>query len=87
MYQEISKLKEEELELSKFNANQQDKIDQYRELEEDNQKRDQDLRRAIKEEKQQHRELSRVRRADSKEDAKVFQKFVTAHDERILLRQ
>jgi len=30
--------------------------------------------------------MSRARRADSKVDAKVFSKFVNAHDENILLR-
>ena len=40
----------------------------------------------VKEEKSSYREMSRVRRVESKDHAKIFSKFVNAHDENILLR-
>ena len=66
--------------MTKFRDNQVEKLDEYRELEAENKKRDTELRKMIKEEKVQHREISKSRRANSKDDKKIFSSFVNAHD-------
>ena len=55
LYKEWAALKDEEDEMVKFNENQKEKLDMYKELEAENQRRDQELRKMIKEEKQEHR--------------------------------
>ena len=49
-------------------------------------KKESELRKMIREEKATHREMSVQKRSESKEDRKVFSKFVNAHDEKEILR-
>ena len=85
--QEIAQLKEQESNLTKYNDQQKEKLDEYLQKVKDMEKRDQDLRKMIREQKAQHRDLSHQRRDESVEDRKVFSKFVNAHDEKLILRQ
>jgi len=68
-------------------VHQEERLDEYKYHETENEKRNTDLRRSIREEKAQHRELSMTRRVETKADQKVFSKFVNAHDEKLILRQ
>ena len=43
--------------------------------------------RMIKEEKERYRELSTKIRVEGKQDMKVFEKFVNAHDEKLVLKK
>ena len=45
------------------------------------------MRKLIKEEKERYRDLSTKVRVEGKQDMKVFEKFVNAHDERLVLKK
>lgn len=72
--------------MSAYSIQQEERLDEYKRREKEAHQRDADLRKMIKEEKAQHRELSLQARQDRKEEKKVFNKFVSAHDEKLVLR-
>ena len=74
------------MDLLKVKLNNEARLQDIQDVENTVENRNMDLRRMIREEKAQHREISLQRRAVKKEDNKVFEKFVDAHDEKLILR-
>ena len=60
---------------------------EYKSRDNENEKRDADIRKMIRNERNQYREISSQRRIDVKEDQKVFSRFVNAHDEKTILKK
>ena len=83
---EIEELRKQEMDLLKVKLQNEARLQDIKDVEETVENRNVELRRMIREEKAQHREISLQRRAVKKEDNKVFEKFVDAHDEKLILR-
>ena len=73
--------------MTKFNIGQEERLKEYQIKEADNEKRDAELRKMIREHKAQHRELSMKSRYDDIEDRRLFTKFADAHDDKLILKK
>ena len=67
--------------MQKFNLGQEERLKEYKAREAGEEKREAELRKMIREQKAQHREMSMQCRYDDIEDRKLFIKFADTHDE------
>ena len=70
----------------KQKVQQDDRLQEFKLKEAETTKRESELRQMIRGEKTTHREMSVQKRSESKEENKIFSKFINAHDEKEILR-
>ena len=85
--QEIEKLRKDMALLGTSTENAKNLHEEQARRDDEKRKKDTEMRKLIKEEKDRYRDLSTKIRVEGKQDMKVFEKFVNAHDERLVLKK
>ena len=83
---EIDKLRKQVALLTTSTTNARELRQEHEKRETEARKKDSEVRKMIKEAKDRYRDLSVQMRADGKEDRKVFEKFISVHDEKLALK-